>query len=302
MEVYMKKLSLAFTVALLISGLFISQVSAATSPSAMATGACGSTYTVVGGDNLTKIAARCGTTISDILYYNPSIVNANLIYVGQVLKLSGTTTNTGDGTTYSGNAYITVSATTAEPGDKIVVKAYNFPKNASIDFRVGKKGQTYKVVYDGTTDSSGYAKKTITIPSSASEGQTWVVKVLTTDRVKVVSITSSSIYINYDGGGGDEDYPDASVTLSKYSVSAGGNIVVYVNDFPDDEDIDYCVRKKDSSTCKVIYDGHTDSDGYDSITVTIPSGAASGSYWVVQVKTTNLKDTVLAVSSKITIK
>ncbi|MGG7142496.1 LysM peptidoglycan-binding domain-containing protein [Clostridium nigeriense] len=46
------------------------------------------TYTVVAGDNLSSIASRFNTTVSEICRLN-NIANANLIYAGQVLKLSG---------------------------------------------------------------------------------------------------------------------------------------------------------------------------------------------------------------------
>jgi murein DD-endopeptidase MepM/ murein hydrolase activator NlpD len=49
--------------------------------------ATGSTYTVVKGDTLTKIAARNGTTVQALVALN-AIKNANLINVGQVLKLN----------------------------------------------------------------------------------------------------------------------------------------------------------------------------------------------------------------------
>ena len=44
------------------------------------------TYTVVSGDNLSSIASRFGTTVEKICRLN-NIVNPNLIYPGQVLKL-----------------------------------------------------------------------------------------------------------------------------------------------------------------------------------------------------------------------
>jgi murein DD-endopeptidase MepM/ murein hydrolase activator NlpD len=44
------------------------------------------TYTVVKGDNLTKIASRNGTTVAELVRIN-DIKNANLIIVGQVIKL-----------------------------------------------------------------------------------------------------------------------------------------------------------------------------------------------------------------------
>jgi murein DD-endopeptidase MepM/ murein hydrolase activator NlpD len=46
----------------------------------------GGTYTVVKGDNLTRIASRNGTTVAELVRIN-NIKNANLINVGQVLKL-----------------------------------------------------------------------------------------------------------------------------------------------------------------------------------------------------------------------
>jgi LysM repeat protein len=44
------------------------------------------TYTVVKGDNLTRIASRNGTTVAELVRIN-NIKNANLINVGQVIKL-----------------------------------------------------------------------------------------------------------------------------------------------------------------------------------------------------------------------
>jgi murein DD-endopeptidase MepM/ murein hydrolase activator NlpD len=44
------------------------------------------TYTVVRGDNLTRIASRNGTTVAELVRIN-GIANANAINVGQVLKL-----------------------------------------------------------------------------------------------------------------------------------------------------------------------------------------------------------------------
>jgi murein DD-endopeptidase MepM/ murein hydrolase activator NlpD len=48
--------------------------------------ASGATYTVKSGDNLSKIASKHGTTVAALVKLN-SIKNANLINVGQVLKL-----------------------------------------------------------------------------------------------------------------------------------------------------------------------------------------------------------------------
>jgi LysM repeat protein len=60
----------------------------APAPAAPAAPAPVSTYTVVAGDSLSGIAARFGTTTRNLMSLN-GITNANLIRVGQVIKLSG---------------------------------------------------------------------------------------------------------------------------------------------------------------------------------------------------------------------
>lgn len=69
------------------------------------------TYTVKSGDTLSAIASRYGTTVSAICSLN-GIKNANLIYVGQVLKIpSGTSpTPTPKPTTTGGGGGSTVTA------------------------------------------------------------------------------------------------------------------------------------------------------------------------------------------------
>lgn len=49
------------------------------------------TYVVKSGDNLTKIAKMCGTTVNDLVRIN-GIANPNLIRVGQVLKINSSST------------------------------------------------------------------------------------------------------------------------------------------------------------------------------------------------------------------
>jgi lysozyme len=44
-------------------------------------------YTIRSGENLTKIAARMGTTVNVLCRLNPQIKNPNLVYAGQVIKV-----------------------------------------------------------------------------------------------------------------------------------------------------------------------------------------------------------------------
>jgi len=60
----------------------------------------GQTYTVVRGDTLSGIAARFGTTVAELVRLN-NIANPNLIFPGQVLVVSGTTTPPPAGQTYT---------------------------------------------------------------------------------------------------------------------------------------------------------------------------------------------------------
>jgi spore coat assembly protein SafA len=58
---------------------------------------CGTSYSVVSGDTLRKIADRCGTTVSALRKANPEIGWGNLIYPGQVLQLPGAILGTDGG-------------------------------------------------------------------------------------------------------------------------------------------------------------------------------------------------------------
>ncbi|UAL48836.1 LysM peptidoglycan-binding domain-containing protein [Sutcliffiella horikoshii] len=51
-----------------------------------------STYTIKSGDNLSSVANRHGVTLNALLSANPSIQNANRIYVGQVINIPGNVT------------------------------------------------------------------------------------------------------------------------------------------------------------------------------------------------------------------
>ncbi|MCE5207502.1 MAG: LysM peptidoglycan-binding domain-containing protein [Chloroflexi bacterium] len=306
----MKKLHLALIMAVMISGLFIGQVSAAASPSEAAKSVCGKAYTVVGGDTLTKIASKCGTTVESILDMNPSITDVNLIYSGMVIKLAGTTSvspSSSSTTSYFGNAYITLATDYREyPGASIIVRAYSFPAKTTLKIGLYQYGSsTARKVYDVKTNSGGYANKSVSIPLSVSDGEKYVIKVTTSGEQYFTSVTSSIITIigkSDDDDVIDKNYPDAEVTLSRNSVKAGETVTVYVRDFPENASIDYCVRKGSNSPCQRVYYGFTDGYGYAQLNITIPLSAKSGDYWTILVKTLYLPDRVFDLSPRITIK
>ena len=67
------------------------------------------TYTVVSGDNLSSIASRFNTTVAEICRLN-NIANANLIYPGQVLKLTGAADTSINYTVKSGDTLSDIAA------------------------------------------------------------------------------------------------------------------------------------------------------------------------------------------------
>ncbi|MEK1316039.1 LysM peptidoglycan-binding domain-containing protein [Limosilactobacillus fermentum] len=80
-------------------------------------GVSGPTYTVRAGDTLSSIASRYGTTTSALAQAN-GISNVNLIYVGQTIKFSGTSTTT-TSSTYTVRYGDTLSAIASRYGTSI---------------------------------------------------------------------------------------------------------------------------------------------------------------------------------------
>ena len=78
-----KRLFLALVLLAMIAAAF------GVTSNAFAAGACSTEYTVVRGDTLRIIAARCDTTVYALQRANPSIGSGNLIFPGQVLLLPG---------------------------------------------------------------------------------------------------------------------------------------------------------------------------------------------------------------------
>ena len=75
-ETHMKKMFVMIFACLLIAGSLFTGVSAA-----------GTTYTVVKGDSLWKIAVKYQIGVSEIIEANPQFENPNLIYPGQLVHI-----------------------------------------------------------------------------------------------------------------------------------------------------------------------------------------------------------------------
>jgi LysM repeat protein len=105
----MKLFLIALLNALLIAGQIGNPVQGAPMNAQLVSEPCGVTYKVQLRDTLSEIADDCDTTVESILALNPEITNPSLIFIGQVLQISGSTSEINDYPT----AYL------VQPGDSL---------------------------------------------------------------------------------------------------------------------------------------------------------------------------------------
>jgi len=144
---------------------------------------CGATYTVVRGDFLRKIAVKCGVTLAALVKANPQIHNINLIFPGQVINIPAAIPVTG-------SPSVTLSPVSGIAGTKVTVTGSGFPANTALNVAGGPLNAAASVTAAATTDASGKFSLSITIPTSARSGSTWVI-VATTQTSGGPSATAS---------------------------------------------------------------------------------------------------------------
>lgn len=137
---------------------------------AQAQSSCGSTYVVQPGDWLSKIANRCGVTLSQLHAANPQIWNINLIYPGQVINVPGSSwfivgsSSTGSSADLS---YGTVPA-------KASTRTINLINYANADVYVSFQGTTttdkVNVIYEYSVNES----RTVSVPVGQYHYVAWV--------------------------------------------------------------------------------------------------------------------------------
>lgn len=101
--------------------------STSSTSSAASTSSSATTYTVKSGDTLSSIASSYNTTTSTLTSLN-NLSNPNLIYVGQVLKVAGSSTSASTSTSSSSASQATTSGTyTVKAGDTLssIASSYN---------------------------------------------------------------------------------------------------------------------------------------------------------------------------------
>lgn len=144
------------------------------------------TYTVVLGDGLFKIAKALGVGVGSIIQAN-NITDPNLIFLGETLLIppaSGTggattptapttpaTTTTPPATT-SNIPVITLQPNVAKPGDSISVIGSNYPPNATVQLYLEKPSLGLKsgVLTTVIVAANGTFTQAVTIPTTWTNG------------------------------------------------------------------------------------------------------------------------------------
>jgi peptidoglycan DL-endopeptidase LytE len=148
---------------------------------ARAASSCGTSYTVVSGDTLRKIATRCDTTVSALRRANPEIGTGDLIYPGQSLLLPGALINGGSGL----KIYIIAR------GDTLKALAIRFNTTLAHLLNLNPQITNANVIYEGqrlTVPANGGG----TDPTPAPSGRTYTVKQGDTLK-KIAAWTSTTL-------------------------------------------------------------------------------------------------------------
>jgi hypothetical protein len=151
--------------------------------------ACAKTHVVAHGQNLFRIGLMYGVRW-DILQAWNGLPNSNLIYVGQVLCVSGPAGSPATppppgspGTVYPGNPF----GPTTQPriffpqitlGQTFQLSGYNFPRNSQITISMAMLGyyNPYTAYYTANTDASGSFIVAVTIPDTLKVSPTVAVQ------------------------------------------------------------------------------------------------------------------------------
>lgn len=154
---------------MLVFGAFLFVISGAFSP-VMAQNECGQEYIVARGDSLSKIARRCGTTLSALLNANPEITTPDRIKVGQRIALEKSIPD---------GPVLNISPQAVVPGSEIEIQVEGFPARSSIRFLMAPEPESgepeYELIQTVRTDANGSAAIQVVIPEASGEGEAWLV-------------------------------------------------------------------------------------------------------------------------------
>jgi LysM repeat protein len=148
-------------------------------PQALAANVCGDQYTVVRGDTLRKIAARCDTSVDALLNANPEITNPNRIRTGQVLVMPGALLDGGGST----DVYVVAR------GDTLKALAARFGTTVAKLLELNPKIANPNVIYEG---------QRLTVPATSvpEAGATEVYTVKRGDTLRTIAASFDTTVAN----------------------------------------------------------------------------------------------------------
>ncbi len=145
-------------------------------------------YVVQSGDTLSEIAVQFGTDIETLLELNPEIIDARIIYRGQVIQLPRGINPL--------IPWMNVSDLTPIAGQNLNVYANNFPPNVNVDIRISRQGQPSEIaVVDAKSNNQGEVSGSIQVPAYAVRGELWEVNIMTTELTDGVQVKSPALTI-----------------------------------------------------------------------------------------------------------
>lgn len=149
----------------------------------------GGAYIVRKGDSLSRIAYLYGTTITELVHYNPVLLQNAIIVPGQVLLLPPYTRHE--------KGWVGVSSIAAEGGDQIQVRVVDFPAYSFLELHLTLREEedyNYDVI-QLKTDSRGEARGTMLLPWYAYKGEVYEIHVFNLDEPEMGEVKSPGIKI-----------------------------------------------------------------------------------------------------------
>jgi LysM repeat protein len=184
---------------------------------AAAQGDCGTEYIVQPGDNLTRIAAVCDTTVEALRDANPGVVS--LIRRGDVLAIP---------TGAAAGPVIAITPVTGTSGTQLTVLANGFPASSPAQLTLRAADGTALLPAQITTDADGAVNLNVTVPN-VTPGTELAVVITAGD----VSATSNPFFVGGtppqvsvtgggQGGGAAVATGGATATTNTAALGTGG--------------------------------------------------------------------------------
>lgn len=263
----------------LIVAIMLSLSMALALPTALAQSPCGDTETVVAGDTLYKIAARCNTTVAALLEANPQIRNRNLIYVGQVLTIP----NGEDG--MPGAASVLIEPETGPPGATVTVTARNFPVNTEVVVGIGEPATEPVSSFRATTDAIGTLNTQIEVPEGAQPNERFVVVVYVPGPDGARATSQEFIVTSSQTGPSVMITPSQGLPGSTVQLQAGG--------FAPNTPVDIGFGRVESEY-DIIAQATTNGDGGLARQVGVPNFAEPGDQYVFVITPQNSPEDIIS--------